>query len=79
MARTGNGLALTSHEVPDAAAARSIQTNEVQRRQTARVALQLGDRYMLLESRNDATQVGDLAMRQICEECDLAMAGVKRR
>jgi hypothetical protein len=79
MAQTGNGLALTSPNVPDAAAARNIQTNEVQRRQTARIVLQLGDRYMLLESRNDATQDGDQVMRQIREECDLAMAEVKRR
>jgi hypothetical protein len=34
---------------------------------------------MLLESRNDATQGGDQVMRQIRKECDLAMAGVKRR
>jgi hypothetical protein len=79
MAQTGNDLALTSHKVPDTAAARSIQTNEVQRRQTARIVLQLGDRYMLLGSRNDATQGGDQVMRQIRKECDLAMAGVKRR
>lgn len=79
MAQTGNDLAMVSHNVPNAAAAANVQTNEVQRRQTARIALQLGDRFLLLESRNDAAQDGDQVMRQIRQEYDLAVTEVKRR
>ena len=79
MAQTGNELALVSYNVPDAAAAANAQTNEVQRHQTTRVALQLGNRFLLLESRIDAAQDGDQVMRKIHQEHDLAVAEVKRR
>ncbi|GAB1320217.1 hypothetical protein MFIFM68171_10427 [Madurella fahalii] len=68
MTQTGNSTDTTA-PAPD---------HEVQH-QRARVALKRGDRFLLLESHNDATQSGDQVMGQIRRDYDFAVAQKRSR
>jgi len=80
MASAEEHPASSSDNAPDAAADPDVPSDAVTQRRSARVAMQVsGGRYILLESRNDATRSGEQAMRQIRQDYNRAVADAKPR